>query len=237
MLKLIKGRSLSDQASIWLAAWPQQSTRQMPTELILDGKVEKKQYQTKAPSKPRQFNYESEWTIMVGYDDKKRIEWMIIKWCWSSNGFSHLVITQMHSPILVYQQFKSWYWHPPEQFLCQLMIFQVPLKPLDNDCLPGWTQTGENGINKSVKQNTMIIIACRMRKFRNQNWRYGHRNMAANFRGLFLYFFKDPPNFQGISGTFSGVSTISGVFQGFQGFQGSLATLWYPVNYFWHEHF
>ena len=62
-----------------------------------------------------------------------------------------------------------------------------------------------------------------MRKFRNQNRRYGHRNnhfgQNADFRGLF---FRDHPNFQGISGTFSGVSTILGFFQGFQ---GSLTTL------------
>ena len=49
-------RELS-QASIWLAAWTQESTRQMPMELILDGKAEKKQYQTQALSKPRLLNY------------------------------------------------------------------------------------------------------------------------------------------------------------------------------------
>ena len=40
--------------------------------------------------------------------------------------------------------------------------------------------------------------------------------------GLFSYFFRDYPNFQGISGTFSRVSTVSWVFKGFQGL---LATL------------
>ena len=64
---------------------------------------------------------------------------------------NHSVITQIHCLILVYQQFRSWHWHPPGQFLCQLMVFQVPLKPFDNDCLPGWTQIRENGKNKWVK--------------------------------------------------------------------------------------
>ena len=59
---------------------------------------------------------------------------------------NHSVLTQtQYCSILVYQQFRSWYWHPPGQFLWQLMIFQVPLKPLYNHCLPGWTQTWENG--------------------------------------------------------------------------------------------
>ena len=73
--------ALPDQTSIWLAAWLQQSTRQLPTELILDGKAEKKQYQTQPPFKSRVLNDEAEWTIMVGQDDKQRIECMIIKWC------------------------------------------------------------------------------------------------------------------------------------------------------------
>ena len=46
----------------------------MPTELILNGKAEKKQYKTQALSKARLLNYEAEWTIMVGQDDKQRIE-------------------------------------------------------------------------------------------------------------------------------------------------------------------
>ena len=62
------------QAPIWLAAWPQQSRKQIPTELILDGRAKKKQYKTQAPSKPRLLNYEAEWTIMVGEDDKQN--WM-----------------------------------------------------------------------------------------------------------------------------------------------------------------
>ena len=89
--------------------------------------------------------------------------------------FNHSVITQIHCLILVYQQFRNWYWHPLGQFLCQVMVFQVPLKTLDNDCLPGWIQTGKSGKNKWVKQYAMIIIARCLQKFRNQNWRYGHR--------------------------------------------------------------
>ena len=106
-------RELS-QVSIWLAAWPQQSTRQMPTELILDSKAEKKQSQTQAPSKPRLLNNAAEWTIMVGQDDKQRIEWMIIKWCclsclysfdsrksdsWSSPRATHRECTPNTTPI------------------------------------------------------------------------------------------------------------------------------------------
>ena len=45
------------------------------------------------------------------------------------------------------------------------------------------------------------------------------------FAGSFQYFFRGHIKFQGFSGFFSGVPTISGVFQGFQGFQGSVATL------------
>ena len=88
MHKLTKWISLPDQASIWLAAWPQQSTWQMPTGLILDDKVEKKQHQTQAPSKPRLLYYEAEWTIMVGQDDKLRIEWIMTKWCCLSRLYS-----------------------------------------------------------------------------------------------------------------------------------------------------
>ena len=87
---------------------------------------------------------------------------------------NHSVITQIHCPILVYQKSRSWYWHPPGQFLYQMMFSQVPLKPLDNDCLPAWTQTGESGKNMWVKQYIKMIIACRRGKFRNQNWIYGH---------------------------------------------------------------
>ena len=128
---------------------------------------------------------------------------------------NHSVKTQIHCLILIYQQFWSWYWYSPGQFLYQLMVFQVSLKPVDNDCLPGWTQTGENGKNKWVKQHTIIIARCRQ-KFRNQNWRYGHRNnhfgVNANFCRLFSYFFRDHPNSLGILGTFPGISTISRVF-------------------------
>ena len=85
VLKLIKGRSLPDQASIWLAAWPQWSTREMP-ELTLDGKAEKKQCQTKAPSKPRLLNYKAEWTIMLRQDDRELNGW-------SSNGVDHQMVS------------------------------------------------------------------------------------------------------------------------------------------------
>lgn len=64
---------------------------------------------------------------------------------WTLRMLNHLVITQIHCLILVYQQFRSLYWHPPGWFLCQLMVMQVPLKPLDNGCLPGWAQSEENG--------------------------------------------------------------------------------------------
>ena len=83
--------ALPDQTSIWLAAWLQQSTRQLPTELILDGKAEKKQYETQPPFKPRVLNYEAEWTIMVGQDDKQRIECMIINGV-AYHAFTHLII-------------------------------------------------------------------------------------------------------------------------------------------------
>ena len=122
-------------------------------------------------------------------------------------------MTQILCLLLVYLQFRSWYWNPPGQFLCQLMVFQVPLKPLDNDCLPRWTQTGENGKNKSVKQYTMIRIARSRQKFRNQNWRYGYRNnhfgLNADFSGLHIF-----------SGTIPVFRIIQGHFQGHQQFQG-----------------
>ena len=108
------------------------------------------------------------------------------------------------------------------------MVIQVPLKPLDNDCLPGSAQSEENGKYKWVKPYTMVIITHRRQKCRNQNWRYSQKNhfgLSTNLFGLFSYLFGVHPNFQGISGTFSGVSTISGLFQDFQGIQGSLVTL------------
>ena len=51
------------------------------------------------------------------------------------------------------------------------------------------------------------------------------------FSRLFSYFFMDHPHFQGISGTFSSVSTISGFFTFFRGFGGR----WTPwINFlFW----
>ena len=52
---------------------------------------------------------------------------------------NHSVITQIHCPILVTNSSGV----DTRQFLCQLMIFQVSLKRLKNDCLPGWSQTGK----------------------------------------------------------------------------------------------
>ena len=106
------------------------------------------------------------------------------------------------------------------------MVFQVPLKPLDNDCSPGWTQAGENGKNKLVKQYKMKIIAHRTQSFRNQNWKYGQFGLNANFRGVFIIFFQGPSQFSGyFRDFFRGINHFRGFWGGFQGFQGSLATL------------
>ena len=143
---------------------------------------------------------------------------------------NHSVITQIHCLILIYQQFRSWYWHPPGQFLCQMMVFQVPLKPLDNDCLPGWTQAGENGKNKWVKQYTMIITARHRWKFGNKNWRYGHQNnhfrLNANFHWLFFIFFQGTSQFQGyFRDVFRGINH----FRSFSGFSGVSGVTGHPV--------
>ena len=94
VLKLIKGKLLPDQASVWLAAWPLQSKRsrlsligclnptvdktnsnrinswwQSSKETISDTST----LQTQAPRLCP--------TTMVGQDEKQRIEWMINKWC------------------------------------------------------------------------------------------------------------------------------------------------------------
>ena len=145
---------------------------------------------------------------------------------------NHSVLTQtQYCPILVYQQFRSWYWHPPGHILFQLVVFQVPLKALDNDHLHGWTQTGENGKNKWGKQNTIIIIACRRRKFRNQNWRYGHQNnhfgLNADFCRLFFIFFQGPSQF---SGYFRGVFRGINHFRGFSGLSGVSRVAGHPVK-------
>ena len=136
---------------------------------------------------------------------------------------NHSVVTQIHCLIITYQQLSSWYWHPPGQFLCQLMVFQVPLKPLDNNCLPGWIQTGENGKKIWLKQYKMIIIACCRRKFRNQNWRYGHWNshfgLNANFCGPFSHFLGTIPIFRVFQGPFQGYQPFHG-FSGFSGVSG-----------------
>ena len=136
--------------------------------------------------------------------------------------FNHSVITQIHCLILVYQQFRNWYWHPPGQFLCQVMVFEVPLKPLDNDCLPGWTQTWENGKNKWVKQYTMIIIACCLQKFKNQIWGYHQWNnhfwLNTNFCRLFFHIFSGTiPIFRVLQGPFQGYEPFQGFFRVFRG--------------------
>ena len=135
--------------------------------------------------------------------------------------FNHSVITQIHCLILVYQQFRNWYWHPPGQFLCQVMVFEVPLKPLDNDCLPGWTQTGQNGKNKWVKQYTMIIIACCLQKFRKENWGYRQWNnhfwLNTNFCRLFFIIFQGSSQF---SGYFRDLFRGMNHFRGFSWFSG-----------------
>ena len=135
--------------------------------------------------------------------------------------FNHSVITQIHCLILVYQQFRNWYWHPPGQFLCQVMVFEVPLKPLDNDCLPGWTQTWENGKNKWVKQYTMIVIACCLQKFRNQIWGYSQRNnhfwLNTNFCRLFFHIFSGTiPIFRVLQGPFQGYEPLQRFFRVFR---------------------
>ena len=89
-----------------------------------------------------------------------------------------------------------------------------------------------------LKQYAMIIIACCRQKFRNQNWRYGYRNnhfgLNANFCGLFFHIFQGPSRFQDISGTLSGVSTISVVFQVFRGFRGC-SPPWYVMVFLEHS--
>ena len=129
----------------------------------------------------------------------------------------HSVITHILCPILIYQQFRSWYWHPPGQFLCQWWFFKSPWSP--------WTMTvyldehklGKTEKNKWVKQYT-VIIACHRWKFRNQNRRYGHWNnyfgLHANFHGLFFILFQGPSQFSGyFRGLFRGINH----FRGFRG--------------------
>ena len=141
--------------------------------------------------------------------------------CWSSNGLNHSVITQIHCPILVYQNFRSWYWHPREQFLCQLIVFQVRLKPLDNDCFLRWTQAEENGKNKWVKQYIMIMIARHSWKCRSQNWGYGHQinhfGLNTNFCQRFWYFFQGLSQF---SGYYKDLFRCINNFRSFTGFSG-----------------
>ena len=99
--------------------------------------------------------------------------------------------------------------------------FWSALKPLDNDCLPGWTQTGENGKNKWVKQYTMIIIACCLQKFRKENWGYGQWNnhfwLNTNFCRLFFIIFQGSSQF---SGYFRDLFRGMNHFRGFSGFSG-----------------
>ena len=129
---------------------------------------------------------------------------------------NHPVTTQIHCPILEYQQFRSWYWHHPGQFLCQLMVFKVPWKPLENYCLRGWTQTWEKGKNKWVEQ--------RRQKFRKQNWRYGHRTIILDltliFTGFFSYFFRDNPVLRVFHGPFQGYQPFQGFCRVFRDFRG-----------------
>ena len=137
VLKLINGRSLPDQTSIWLVAWPQQSTRPMPAELILDGKAERKQYQTKPnqyqhPTNPDSSTVKQNWLSWLGKMTNRKLNG------WSSDGVAYHAFTRLVNLV--------------NQYLCQLMVFQVPLKPLEYECLPGWTHTGKNGKNKWVKQ-------------------------------------------------------------------------------------
>ena len=159
----------------------------MPTVLILNGKEKKKQYNTQALSKPRLLNYDAEWTIIVAQHGKLRIEWMIIKWCWSSNDLNRSVISQLHCLLLVYQQFRSRYWHPPGQFCVYWWFFKCPWRP--------WTMTvsldehKQRKMEKIMKQYTMILIAYRRWKFKSQNWRYGHHfGLNTNFCEFFSCF-------------------------------------------------
>ena len=98
MLKLIKGRSLPNQASIWLAAWPQQSTRQMPTELILDGKSENN-IRKKHPPNPGTSTMNQNKLSWLGKMTNRELNG------WSSNGVEHqmvLIIQQYHKSIVRY---------------------------------------------------------------------------------------------------------------------------------------
>ena len=83
--------ALPDQTSIWLAAWLQQSTRQLPTELILDGKAEKKQYRHNHPSNRGSSTMKQNELSWLGKMTNRELN------VWSSNGvayhaFTHLII-------------------------------------------------------------------------------------------------------------------------------------------------
>ena len=75
-----------------------------------------------------------------------------------------------------------------------------------------------------MRPYAMVIITHRRQKCKTQTWRYSQNNHFGLSTDLFK-FIGGHLNFHGISGTFSGVSTISGFFQGFQWIQGSLVTL------------
>ena len=89
----------------------------------------------------------------------------------------------------------------------------------------------EDGKNKWVKQYTMMITAPRRRKFRNQNWRYGHRNnhfgLNADFREHFSIFFQGPSQF---SGYFRDLSRGVNHFRVFPGFSGVSGVAGHPVR-------
>ena len=135
----------------------------------------------------------------------------------------HSVITHIHCPILIYQQFRSWYWNPPGQFLCQWW-FSKAFKAL-GQWLFTWMNTNRPKRKKISEWSNIytVIIACHRWKFRNQNWKYGHWNnyfgLHANFHGLFFHTFLGTiPIFRVFQGPFQG-------YKPFWGFQGLLTTL------------
>ena len=77
----------------------------------------------------------------------------------------------------------------------------------------------------------MMIIARRRRKFRNQNWRYGHRNnhfgLNADFREHFSIFFQGSSQF---SGCFRDLSRGINHFRVFSGFSGVSGVAGHPVR-------
>ena len=83
----------------------------------------------------------------------------------------------------------------------------------------------------------MIKITLRRQKFKNQNWRYGHRNnhfgLKGDFCGLFKIFFQGPSQFSGYFRDLSRGINHFRVFSGFSGVAGHpawafLAIIWEP---------